>query len=274
VNTTFQRNFIVAVTLHVAAIAGLLAFEYWWPQSARASLTPVELVVPADILGDRPVGPGTGRGAYSPPAAPPSNPIVGEAPKQPVGPAPKLLPNEIPVPKKTATPAKKTAPTKTAGASVKVASTTPAGNFDDIRRRLMGATGGSGAPGGDGQPAGGGSGKSKTIGSPNGAVNGVAGGVGQGTPHGEYFQHVHDKLYEAWDQPGSGAERKLGVVVLLRVARDGTILGANVQRSSGNRLMDESALTAVKKVGLLDPPPAPLVAGNEAAIAVTFQMEG
>lgn len=284
-NNRFQRNFAVAVTLHAVAIVGLLAFEYWWPQSSRASVTPVELVVPADILGDHPVGPGTGRGVYTPaPPVPAPAPVTGNpgmaaderpAPKSPPVNTPKLLANEVAVPKKGATAsAKRASPAKSAVKVVASAGPTSTGGFEDIRRRLMGAAGSGGTPGGDGQPAGGGSGKSKTIGSPNGAANGVAGGSGQGTPHWEYFQHVHDKLYEAWDQPGSGAERRMGVIVLLRVARDGTILGASVQRSSGNRLMDESALTAVKKVGLLDPPPAPLVAGNEAAIAVTFQMEG
>jgi TonB family protein len=81
-------------------------------------------------------------------------------------------------------------------------------------------------------------------------------------------------MYEAWDQPGSVNDRKLMAVVLVKVARDGSIVGVTLKQSSGNKLMDNSALAAARKVRMLEPPPDALVKGSAAEISVDFQMEG
>ena len=127
---------------------------------------------------------------------------------------------------------------------------------------------------GDGKEAGGGKGTSGRIGSPTGSPDGMVGGVGQGSPFWQYYQHVHDQMYEAWEQPGDSLSQKLVAKVLIRVARDGTIADAALRNSSGNKLMDDSALTAARKVQRLEPPPDALVKGAFAEITIDFQVEG
>jgi len=301
--STFRRNLVTVGVTHVAIIVTLFVLERWMPFSSIASASmPVELVVPADILGDLPQGPGHGKGEYSPP--PPTPPPVPSAPSEPAGgtaaampappdesPAPPSPPNEIAIPKQTKkiekTPvtkkpatAKTTKPVTTGKANVTGKSTTaPKGpTASDYRQRFLKALGGSGSTGGtpygDNRPAGGGSGKTKVIGSPDGSPDGVAGGVGPGSPHWQYYMHVHDRMYEAWEQPGSVNDRKLMAVVTIKIARDGNIVGVTLKRSSGNKLMDNSALAAARKAQMLEPPPAALVKGSAAEISVEFQMEG
>ena len=87
--------------------------------------------------------------------------------------------------------------------------------------------------------------------------------------------HVHDVMYEAWDQPGKvvDVDKKLVVTVLLRVARNGRIDGVRLAHSSGNQLMDDSVLAAAHSVPRLDPLPEGL-GGDYAEISVNFRLEG
>jgi TonB family protein len=148
----------------------------------------------------------------------------------------------------------------------------------EIRNLFASALKGSGSGGGtqygDGKTAGGGTGRSSVIGSPDGTKDGVPGGIGKGTPFAWYYQHVHDRMYESWEQPGQALRDKhLMTIVMLRVSRDGRIMEAWIKDPSGNKLMDDSALTAAKKVQQLDPLPDGL-GGESAEISVNFQLEG
>ncbi len=230
-------------------------------------------------------------------APPPTAPRVKAAPVETAG------PNEIPIPKKQAAkeskkPAdatvKKAAATdpsdqKSASTSKKAVATaksstqsgtaSTAESAASIRRRFASALASAdgGSDGGDNRPAGGGTGESKygRLGSPDGAADGIAGGVGKGSPFWSYYLHVHDVMYEAWDQPGKAVDfdKKLVATILLRVARDGRIDGVRLAHSSGNQLMDDSALTAAHSVPRLDPLPEGL-GGDFAEISVNFRLEG
>jgi TonB family protein len=61
--------------------------------------------------------------------------------------------------------------------------------------------------------------------------------------------------------------------ILLRVARDGRIDAVRLEHSSGNKLMDDSALAAARSVPRLDPLPEGL-GGDTAEISVNFRLEG
>jgi len=305
-----RRNFVVVFVAHAAMVAALFFAERWLPDFQKPFATPVQLVVPADILGELPQGPGRGRGAYAPPketaaparggGTPEAAPPPGKT--QPLAAPPKpSLPSSPPsdgigLPKTTAKTAKppvksqplasaKTATTKTASSrdATQVASASSPGlsaeqsraGFLNALRRYGGglvATEG-GTPFGDNRPAGGGTGRGR-IGSPDGAEDGVPGGIGQGSPNWRYYLHVRDRLYEAWDQPGALQDRKLVAVVVIEVARDGSLVRVTLKRSSGNKQMDNSALAAVRKVRMFEPPPDTLVRGSTAEIVVDFQMEG
>ncbi|HXI85378.1 MAG TPA: TonB C-terminal domain-containing protein [Verrucomicrobiae bacterium] len=318
----FRRNFIVASIVHVAIIGGIVIFEGIF-SSARSNVpATTELIIPADILGDQPTGPGSGRGNYTAPApepaaentgapaapsAPAAKPAEPVAPKPAAAPPEAKDPNEILIPKKAATKeikkpadttAKKTVttdkaadktadkstttPKKTvadAKSSAKTGSTGPAVSADTIRKRFASALSSAegGTPYGDNRPAGGGNGASKYghPGSPDGAADGIAGGVGKGSQFWSYYMHVHDKMYEAWDQPGQAksVDKKLVTTLILHVARDGRIEGVRLERPSGNKLMDDSVMTAAHSVPRLDPLPEGL-GGDFAEISVNFRLEG
>ena len=293
----YRRNFFIALTLHAGIIAALIGWEQFL--SDVTGTRPSSEIIEADILGELPTGAGTGRGLYKAPepagpapvAPAPAQNLAGDevAASEPKAIAqPKADPNEIAIPKKTATQ-KPVVETKSDVASAgkksatnttaKVASSTGTGkgsSIDAIKNRFAKALGSSatGTQYGDGKAAGGGTGTSGKIGSPNGTPDGVVGGIGQGTPNWQYYQHVHDALYEAWEQPGTALDKRLITTVMLRIARDGSVTEATVKIGSGNKLMDDSVLAAVHKVPRLDPPPDALVRGAFAVIAVNFQVEG
>jgi len=87
--------------------------------------------------------------------------------------------------------------------------------------------------------------------------------------------HVHDKMYEAWDQPGQAKslDKKLVTTLILHVARDGRIEGVRLEHPSGNSLMDDSVMSAAHSVPRLDPLPEGL-GGAFAEISVNFRLEG
>jgi TonB family protein len=243
------------------------------------------------------------------PAGPAETSVTPSAPAQPVAPKVKATPvettgpNEIAVPKKQAAkqpkkPAdatvketgtsdkaaqKSASTTKKAVATAKSSTASGSGSSAEsaaaFRRRFASALASAegGSEGGDNRPAGGGTGESKygRLGSPDGAADGIAGGVGKGSPFWSYYLHVHDVMYEAWDQPGKNADvdKKLVATILLRVARDGRIDGVRLAHSSGNQLMDNSALSAAQSVPKLDPLPEGL-GGDFAEISVNFRLEG
>ncbi len=313
----FRKNFIIALVLHATLIGGIVCWEEFLPHGPDNTAASVELITPADILGDLPAGPGHGRGAYAPPKEPAgAEPAAGASDAavpedETPAPQPKTAPvareaaahdpDEIAISKKKTVEAQKKAAAKAAeaakantvakqkltaeakaAAKAKKAGTpgaSPTETAAQIRQRFAKALqaagdGTDGTPYGDGKTAGGGSGKSNRIGSPDGSPDGIPGGVGQGSPFWQYYQGVHDLMYEAWEQPGSVIDRKLVATVMVRIARDGSIASVELQRSSGNRLMDDSALAAARKVEHLEPPPDGLLKGSTANITVDFQVEG
>jgi TonB family protein len=314
----FRRNFIVACLVHAALIGGIIFFEGAINRAQSNAPIAVELITPADILGDLPTGTGNGRGQYTAPppepapenstasagpAAAPASPEPPAAPKVKTAPVETSDPNEIAItrkpvvkrPKKPADATTKEARTSekaaqesvtttkkavaTAKASTQNGSGSTAEGAASIRRRFASALASAegGSEGGDNRAAGGGNGQTKygRLGSPDGAADGIAGGVGKGSPFWSYYLHVHDVMYEAWDQPGKNADidKKLVTTILLRVARDGRIDGVRLQHSSGNQLMDNSALAAAQSVPKLDPLPDGL-GGDHAEISVNFRLEG
>jgi TonB family protein len=296
-DTTLRRNFIVAFVTHAVLITALFTLEKWAPDFSTPVVTPVDIVVPADILGDLPQGPSHGKGAYTPPPpAPPDTPGGNDTPagtptpmdetvSPPTPPTPPPAHNEIGIPsnkppKQPVKPPKNPTPTKLGKPTPTNTGTAKGPTANQIRQRFLNAlrnTGGTGTEGGtpygDNRLAGGGTGKGR-IGSPDGSPDGVPEGIGPGSPNWQYFLHVHDKMYEAWDNSIAMNDRNLLSVVTIRVARDGNIVSVTLKRSSGNKVMDNSALAAARKVQMLEPPPEALVKGSAAEISVDFQMEG
>jgi TonB family protein len=289
----YKRNFVIATILHVAILGSVILWENFIGGFGRPAMASVSLYTPADILGDMPKGEGYGRGNYKPPEPAGGEPSSGPSeqmspPDETRAPQPKAAADDVMIPKKAATKkptpvakpatnAKSTTVRKPAtAATAKTGAGTAKGpSAADIKNRFAKALAAAedGTPYGDGKKAGGGSGKGP-IGSPNGSPDGVVGGVGQGSRNWKYFEHVHDVMYEAWEQPGTALDKKLIATVQVLVARDGTITDVSLRIPSGNKVMDESVVAAARKVHQLDPPPDDLVRGSAAAITVDFQVEG
>lgn len=87
---------------------------------------------------------------------------------------------------------------------------------------------------------------------PGSAAAGASGaGTGGGVydPLGWYYATVRATMYEAWQQPSALAgTRGLMTRALIRVSRDGRIIRRSLDQSSGNLLMDDSAMKAVEQV--------------------------
>jgi TonB family protein len=286
----YRRNFVIAVILHAAVMIAVIFGEHFFNAGSASAKPTVDMIIPAALLGEAPKGEGTGFGAYKPPAEPAgANNIAGpnaemSPPDETVAPKatlPKSDPNDIAIAKKNATkkpatkPVADAKPTIASAKSKTTAGTSKAASADDIKNRFAKAlqAAENGTPYGDGKKAGGGSGKGR-VGSPNGTADGEIGGVGQGSPNWKYFEHVHDVMYEAWGETAASLDRKLVATVQLRVARDGTITDVSLRIASGSKTMDESVLSAARKVQRLDPPPDSLVRGDAASITVDFQVEG
>lgn len=96
---------------------------------------------------------------------------------------------------------------------------------------------------------------------------------GEAFPFSWYLALVRQKMYEAWDQPSELAGAGLVTVVSIRVQRDGSITGRELVRSSGNTVVDDSVMKAVRSVSRLKELPAGF-GGAYKDITIEFELTG
>ena len=79
---------------------------------------------------------------------------------------------------------------------------------------------------------------------------------------------LYDKFNSRWIQPTSivKSDQKFVTTVKIRIEKDGTISNAELANSSGNEVMDESVMTAVRRVTQVDPLPSGLPVPYEVKI--------
>ncbi len=65
--------------------------------------------------------------------------------------------------------------------------------------------------------------------------------------HKAYFSLIRDRVQANWIYPERFDNKKVSVIVSIRIGRDGTLLKSWVEKGSGNRQFDESLLKAVRK---------------------------
>ena len=102
---------------------------------------------------------------------------------------------------------------------------------------------------------------------------GSGSGAGKPSDFGWYFSLLRDKYYAVWSPPSVPDAASLVVTLKIRVKRDGTVLGYELIKSSGNSLMDGSVLEAARQVSQIDPLPSGLGKEDTVEIPVNFKPE-
>lgn len=92
---------------------------------------------------------------------------------------------------------------------------------------------------------------------------------------GWYHEIIHDAFHSRWDQPMSifDENRRFVCYLQIQIARDGTITDARITKSSGNPVMDESVLTAAKRVTKIPPLPEGVGDKNGYTITIAFELD-
>jgi periplasmic protein TonB len=98
-------------------------------------------------------------------------------------------------------------------------------------------------------------------------------GQGGGEAFAGYETVIYNAYYHAWTTPDSVANRLAAADVKIVVARDGTIVSAEIVSKSGEAAMDKSVERALRAVDKL--PPFPAAARDEQRIfLIRFNLEG
>jgi TonB family protein len=295
-NNDFKRNFVLSLCLHAILIAGFFLAMAFAPTPRLDVPIFMEIVGGGGGGADLEPPPAPPQPAPQQPTPPPPPQPKHEEPPKPVEPArlikpqpdefavPKEQPKPKPpkkvedkpkeTPKKVKTPkpqAKQTAKqdakpkteskpklitrqefNKTTAKSDKSSKRDPGYSEDAVRSRLaknfmkVGTYGSGPGPAHD--------------------LSGVA-----GTDFQAYCSMLSSRLYEVWDIPGQ-ATTSMSTIVVVRVTSEGTLTFVKILKSSGNVVMDESAVAAVNKLRKVDPLPASL--GRVRELTVTFQPLG
>jgi len=71
-----------------------------------------------------------------------------------------------------------------------------------------------------------------------------------------YFSLIRDKVQENWIYPENFDNKRISVIVSIRIGRDGKLLKSWVEKGSGSRSFDDSLMKAVQKASPFAPLPA------------------
>jgi len=84
-------------------------------------------------------------------------------------------------------------------------------------------------------------------------MGGSTGGA-KGTMFDSYYGKITDEIRGEWAYPDMG-KKDLEAIVSVLIEKDGTLTGVKIEKSSGDRFFDRSALKAVTKASPVSPPP-------------------
>jgi colicin import membrane protein len=76
-----------------------------------------------------------------------------------------------------------------------------------------------------------------------------------------YHALVKERIWNEWVYPSLGDREDLECIVTITIEKDGKVVVKGIDRSSGNRLFDRSALRAIEKASPLPPPPYRMTIG-------------
>ncbi|MCX8069591.1 MAG: TonB family protein [Thermodesulfovibrionales bacterium] len=76
----------------------------------------------------------------------------------------------------------------------------------------------------------------------------------QGRGKGDYLSMVRAKIMEKWVYPES-IDKELEAIITIKIKKDGSVQLIGLEKSSGNRLFDRTALSAINSITSLPAPP-------------------
>jgi periplasmic protein TonB len=214
-----RRSLAASALFHAAILAALVGL---WGSAPP----PEELPIQVMVVRDGPGAAGTAGGAAGGGAAPETTQAAAQA--DPAPPQETQAP-QTPRPAEPAPPRRKPRLAKPRQSPARVAAAAP--------ERADGRPGAGGGP-----AAGVGAGQGAT-----GQGEGAVGGGPAGSPGDDYLERVRRWIQKFQHYPREASRRKQQGTALLDVAlaRDGTVLGVALARSSGFPLLDEAAIKAV-----------------------------
>lgn len=94
----------------------------------------------------------------------------------------------------------------------------------------------------------------------SGAFDASGGGLSTLDPSTQiYLNEIWTKIKKAWTLPfGLSGSKNLEIIVIVKIRRDGRIVDMEVEKRSGNRIYDESALRTIRSVDPFPPFPSSL----------------
>jgi TonB family protein len=284
----FRRNVAIIAALHVFAIVVFVAIASWWRREpVRNDLTWID---GGTLAGGAPAGdseqpPADDKKPEPPepkpepeppqPEPPPAEPAKPAPPSEIVSvtPAPSPVPTPNPTPSPTPKPTPKATPKPTPKPTPKSTPKPSASPKKHTSPKPSASAAGSASPGrklaagaSASAMAGATSGKSTGAGATSGAAGtgggkrGGAGRAGGGDHAGEfgwYNSMIYDRFYSVWQQPTSivQSDAKYVTTVTIRIEKDGRISNASLAKPSGNVVMDDSVMTAARRVTKIEPLP-------------------
>jgi len=77
----------------------------------------------------------------------------------------------------------------------------------------------------------------------------------KGTPSDNYYSKIMEGIQPYWSLPPGMVNKAREAIVSIRILRDGTVIVQKIEQSSGNKIIDRAALSALAKASPLSPPP-------------------
>lgn len=310
----FRRNVLVVITAHLVGVAVIFWVASWKPKPATQQLVwmnagalggasteseetaappaepepepapeplpepipepptaplhpPPELPPPSEIVVSKATPEPTPKPATPNPTTPkPATPKPATPKPMTPKPTPKSTPK--PSPKRTVKPK----PSAASSPKAKPSPTAKSASADDAADAKKSTAKTAAA---DSKKSAGGSNAGEATGAGKGTGKSGTGTGSTGTSDfGWYFEMLHDRLHNRWDQPTSIIRSSVEFVTTLKlsIGKDGTILDREIAHSSGNKLLDDSVLAAAEKVSAVDPLPRGL-GGDTLEININFKLD-
>lgn len=239
------------------------------PPKPEPAPTPPPEPMPSELAEPKPKATPAPTPAPTPKPATPRPVTPKPATPKPATPKPRATPKATPkaTPNKDATPKPKpkaspTATTPKPAAEGAKASPAPAREDGDTTGTKPSAVKTKGT--GGGEMTGEGRGK---------GTAGAGSGAGKPSDFGDYFAQLRDIFYGSWTPPTVPEAASLVVTLKIRVKRDGTVLGYELMKSSGNSLMDGSVMEAARAVTKIPALPNGLGKEDIVEIPINFKPE-